>query len=268
MNKLTLLKVGGAELRQGPVLDQLVAALIPFIAERDLVIVHGGGADIERLQRRLGLQPRFLDGLRVTDEESLQVAEMVLSGVVNKRLTRCLVAHGVRAIGISGVDAGLLRAQRLVHPKGDLGYVGEITDVDGSCLSDLLAQGFTPVVSPVSLGLDGMPLNVNADHAALAIASALHTGEMIFLTDVPGVMRGGVVLQALGSDEAERLLEDGHVTGGMIPKVRSALRAILGGVDSVRITNLPGLASGSGTWLLDSPSVGGVRGERKGEDEH
>lgn len=256
MNKLTLLKVGGAELQEGPALHQLVAAVVPLVADGDLIIVHGGGADIERLQRRLGLEPCFVEGLRVTDEESLEVAEMVLSGTVNKRLTRYLVAQGVRAIGISGVDAGLLRAKRMVHPKGDLGYVGEITEVDGSCLKDLLSQGFTPVVSPMSLAIDGTPLNVNADHAALAIASALQVGEVIFLTDVPGVMRDGVVLRELDSDDAECLLEGGHIIGGMIPKVRSALRAIGDGVGSVRITNRAGLADDSGTWLIGSPSIG------------
>lgn len=249
MKKLTLLKVGGAELQDGPALNQLVSALAQLKAERDLIVVHGGRADIAKLQRRLNLEPCFIEGLRVTDEECLWVAEMVLSGAVNKRLTARLVTQGVRALGLSGVDGGLLRARRLLHPQGDLGRVGEITQVNTSCLTDLLSQGFMPVVSPISLGVDGRPFNVNADHAALAIASALRVAEMIFLTDVPGVMRDGAVLPRLTANEAGRLIETGHITGGMIPKVNSALQAIESGVGTARITNLAGLAADSGTWV-------------------
>ena len=158
--------------------------------------------------------------------------------------------QGVRAIGLSGVDGGLLRAERLAHPKGDLGRVGRITQVDSCCLLDLLSQGFTPVVSPISLGEDGRPFNVNADHAALAIATALEVSEVVFLTDVPGVMRDGSVLARLRADEVRHLIDQGHITGGMIPKVRSALRAVESGVGSARITDLAGLANDTGTWVV------------------
>lgn len=247
---LTLLKVGGAELEEGPQLDTLVSVLTRLVAERELVVVHGGGSEIVELQRRFGLTPRFIEGLRVTDEQSLRVAEMVLSGAVNKRLTARLVHQGVKALGLSGVDAGLLQAQILKHPKGDLGRVGEIVQVRVDILWDLLSKGFMPVISPISLGTDGRPLNVNADHAALAIAGALKVAEAIFLTDVPGVMRDGEVLPKLGAEEAERLIAEGHITGGMIPKVRSALQAIAQGVGAVRITNLAGFAEGAGTCIV------------------
>jgi acetylglutamate kinase len=250
MSDLTLVKVGGAELKEGQILDTLVDALTHLVAQGDLVVVHGGGSDIADLQRRLGLEPRFVEGLRVTDEASLQVAEMVLSGLVNKRLTARLVAKGVRAIGLSGVDAGLLWAEKLRHPHGDLGRVGEISQIDGSCLTDLISARFTPIVSPISLGRDGRPYNVNADHAALAIAGGLRVREMVFLTDVPGVLVDGHLLDALDADGAERLIEEGTVTGGMIPKVRSALQAVKAGAGSARITNLEGLSSGSGTSIV------------------
>ena len=211
--------------------------------------MHGGGSEIAELQERLGLEPRFVEGLRVTDEESLWLAEMVLSGAVNKRLTARLVMRGVKAIGLSGVDCGLLRARLMSHPQGDLGRVGEITKVETSHLTDLLSMGFTPIVSPISLGEDGRPLNVNADHAALAIARALVASEAIFLTDVPGVLADGVVIRRLDADGARHLMETGGITGGMIPKVRSALRAIENGVGVVRITNLAGLADSSGTCV-------------------
>jgi len=256
MNGLTLLKVGGAELQEGPALDQLVDALVPMASTQGLVVVHGGGPEIAGLQKRLGLEPCFVEGLRVTDEESLWVAEMVLSGAVNKRLIGRLVARGVRAIGLSGVDAGLLRACKMMHPAGDLGRVGEITHVDVTCLQQLLDCGFVPVISPISLGADGCAFNVNADHAALAIARALGVAEMIYLTDVPGVMLQGAVLPSLNADEALRLIAEEHITGGMIPKVRSALDAIEQGIGAARITNLEGLAAGSGTRVHNGTAPG------------
>lgn len=250
MEKMTLLKVGGAELEEGPVLDELVGALVPLARSGPLVIVHGGGSEIARLQKRLGLTPQFVEGLRVTDEDSLQVAEMVLSGLVNKRLTARLVAQGVRAIGLSGVDGGLLRAERMAHPAGDLGRVGHIVRVDVAGLAELLQLGFTPVISPISLGEDGRPYNVNADHAAMAIARAAQVHEMVFLTDVPGVLENGQVLSALPALRARTLIAEGVITGGMIPKVNSALEAVSQGVGAVRITNLAGLAANTGTRLL------------------
>jgi acetylglutamate kinase len=250
MQGITLVKVGGAELAEGEKLEQLVQGVKRLASQWPLVVVHGGGVEIAELQQRLGIVPQFVEGLRVTDEESLRVAEMVLSGVVNKRLTARLVMNGLRAIGISGIDGGLLRARRIVHPKGDLGHVGEVIEVDTGCLNDLLSAGFVPVISPISLSAEGRSLNVNADHAALAVAGALSVAEAIFLTDVPGVLCDGAVLCTLNASEAQRLIDSGQISGGMIPKVHAALRAIERGVGSVRITNLVGLAAGSGTRVL------------------
>lgn len=253
MQEPYLIKIGGAELEDGPVLEQLVDTLAPLAQARPLIIIHGGGGDIARLQQRLGLQPVFVDGLRVTDEASMEVAEMVLSGIVNKRLTARLVGRGVRALGISGVDAGLLRARQLAHPAGDLGRVGEITAVGTACLQDLVERGFTPVISPISLGDDARPFNVNADHAALAVAAALNVPEMIFLTNVPGVLADGIILPELPAHQAEEMIASGLINGGMIPKVRSALAAIAAGVGAARITDLAGLAAGTGTRVLAEP---------------
>jgi len=249
MSSLTLVKIGGAELEDGPILGELVAALTHLATQGSLVIVHGGGAEIARLQKRLGIEPTMVDGLRVTDEASLAAAEMVLSGAVNKRLAARLVQAGVRALGISGVDAGLLRADKLSHPKGDLGRVGHITRVGTDSLLALLAAGFTPVISPISLGDDGRPYNVNADHAALAVAAALAVDELILLTDVPGVLADGAVQPALRAERIRALIAQGAITGGMIPKVQSALEAVAQGVGAARITNLAGLTAGTGTWV-------------------
>jgi acetylglutamate kinase len=249
MERVTLVKVGGAELKEGPALQSLVGALVQMTLAGHVVIVHGGGSEIAEMQKRLGIEPRFVEGLRVTDEESLRVAEMVLSGLVNKRLVGHLVMAGVRAIGLSGVDAGLLRGECLRHPVGDLGRVGEIQQVQADCLYGLLEQGFTPVISPISLGSDGRPLNVNADHAALAIAGALRPAEAFFLTDVPGVKLDGQVLESLDARQAEAMIQSQQITGGMIPKVRSALQAIAAGASRVRITNLEGLVHDAGTAI-------------------
>jgi acetylglutamate kinase len=250
VERITLVKVGGAELKEGPALEGLVGALARMTTTRHVVVVHGGGPEIAELQQRLGLEPKFVEGLRVTDEESLRVAEMVLSGLVNKRLVGHLVMAGVRAIGLSGVDAGLLRGDRLRHPMGDLGRVGEIKQVQADCLFRLMEQGFTPVISPISLGNDGRPLNVNADHAALAIAGALRPEEAFFLTDVPGVKLENQVLASLGARQAEQMIQSQQITGGMIPKVRSALQAIAAGASTVRITNLEGLIQNAGTAIV------------------
>jgi len=244
MSRLTLLKVGGAELQPGQPIEQLSRTLADHWPDGGLVVVHGGGPDIASLQARLGLVPRFVEGLRVTDEASLQVAEMVLSGLVNKRLVAALMQQGLRAVGLSGVDGGLLRAVKLRHSAGDLGRVGEIVATETGILDDLLRQGFVPIVSPISLGQDGRPFNVNADHAALALAKALGAGEAVFCSNVPGVLRDGKLLTHLSAEEIEPLIRLGVITGGMIPKVRSAMAAIAGGVGAVRITHLAGLADG------------------------
>jgi len=250
MPATSLLKIGGAELQAGEPIRLLTAAVAPLAHETSLVIVHGGGSDIARLQQRLGIEPRFIEGLRVTDDESLWAAEMVLSGSVNKRLVAQLVQARVRALGLSGVDAGLLIATKIEHPGGDLGHVGNVKYVNTQCLLDLLRLGFTPVVSPISMGCDGSIYNVNADHAALAIASALDVDEMIMLTNVPGVLLDGAVVPNLSRSEAEAHIASGAISGGMIPKVRSALEAVAAGVGRARITDLAGLAAGTGTAVI------------------
>lgn len=249
MSSITLIKVGGAELQEGPELEALADVLAALSQHARLVVVHGGGPEIAKWQERIGLQPRFVEGLRVTDGASLEIAEMVLSGAVNKRLTARLVQRGVCAIGLSGIDAGLLRAVRLQHPAGDLGRVGEIHAVDAALLTGLLDLGLLPVVSPISLGDDGYALNVNADHAATAIGGALRVSEAVFLTNVPGVLQDGQLLPALGAERARQLIESGVISGGMIPKVKSALAAVESGIAVVRITNLTGLAAGTGTSI-------------------
>jgi len=211
------------------------------------VIVHGGGQDIADLQSRLGIAPVKIDGLRVTDAASLAVAEMVLSGRANKQIVRALLAAGLDAVGLSGVDGRLLTAAKKQHPTVDLGLVGEVTAVRLPLLRHLLQAGIIPVISPISLGDDGQTYNVNADEAAAAIAAALGADTLDFISNVPGVLAGGELVPYLTPDEAEALIADGTISGGMIPKVRAALDALARGVAQVRIVDLVGLRGGGGT---------------------
>ncbi|OUC05525.1 hypothetical protein RY27_26760, partial [Litorilinea aerophila] len=184
---MVVVKVGGNELDDDAFLEGLVLAVRRILeAGHFPVIVHGGGKTIAQYQQRLGLEPRFLEGLRITDEASMDVAEMVLSGLMNKRVVRALVNAGIRAAGISGVDDGTIYVEKMWHPLGDLGRVGDIQDVDPYLLRSLIAANIVPVVSPISFGaLDGLSYNVNADHAATAIAAKLGAIKLIFVSNVP-----------------------------------------------------------------------------------
>jgi acetylglutamate kinase len=245
-----LLKVGGNELDDPAFLSGLARAIASL--GPPLVVVHGGGRAIGELQERLGIRPARVDGLRVTDAASLAVAEMVLSGQLNKRIVAALLAAGVDAVGLSGIDGGLLRCRPRQHPTADLGYVGEIVTVRVTLLTLLLNQGICPVVSPISLGPAGQAYNVNADEAAGAIGLALGAPVVTFLSNVPGVGDGnGAVLTRLDGATAERLVAAGVIGGGMAPKVRAALAVARGGVN-VRITNLGGLLTGVGTIVENS----------------
>jgi acetylglutamate kinase len=244
-----VLKVGGHEIDQPLFLGELVQT-IRDLSDVGRVVVHGGGKEIADLQGRLGLEPRFIDGLRVTDDASLAVAEMVLSGQVNKRLVARLVAAGVPALGMSGVDMGLIRVEKMEHPAGDLGWVGRIVEVEADPLRPLLAQGVVPVVSPISLGLDGHTYNVNADQAALGLARSLRAAMLVFISNVPGVLVDGQQVARLTAQEVGGLIDSGKISGGMVPKVRSALEAVRDGVRAVRITDLAGLRNGMGTEIV------------------
>jgi acetylglutamate kinase len=170
-----------------------------------------------------------------------------LSGQANKLIVMSLLAAGVDAVGLSGVDGGVLRCQKKQHPTADLGFVGTITQVRASVVQSLLAQGITAVLSPISLGEDGQIYNVNADEAASAVALALNARLLDFISNVPGVLFEGQVISQLTSVETEQLIHDGVVNGGMIPKVRAALTAVASGVPQARIVNLAGLATAGGT---------------------
>jgi len=239
-----LIKVSGHELDDPAFLTDFAAAIKALNAPT--IIVHGGGAEISGLQKTLGIEPRYLDGVRITDEPSLKVVEMVLCGTVNKRLVRYLLAAGVDALGLSGVDRGLIRAVKMPNPNQDMGFTGSVTTVRGEVLTDFLKQGITPVIAPVCLGED-TSYNVNADHVAGAIAVAINASRVIFLTNVEGVLVNDAVVSTLSPERTQSLIDDGTIFGGMIPKVQTALHALELGVQQAVITNLKGLQTGGGT---------------------
>jgi acetylglutamate kinase len=249
---IVVLKVGGNELDDPTFLFGLTKAVQAVLAEGHFpVIVHGGGKAITELQERLGLAETRIEGLRVTDAASLDVAEMVLSGLINKRVVRALVGAGIRTAGISGVDDGTIYVEKMWHPLGDLGRVGEIQDVDDHLLRTLIAADIVPVVSPISFGaLDSLSYNVNADHAATAIAAKLGAIKLVFISNVPGILVAGRVVRVVTARQAEEWIAEGIIFGGMVPKVRSAVEAVHNGIAQAVITNLAGVQDGTGTGVV------------------
>ena len=221
-HKTIVVKMGGSTFGQhDTTLDDLVAFQRLGI---NTIVVHGGGSEITAWMERLGLEARFVDGLRVTDQAAMQLALMTLAGKVNKELVAQVAQRGGRAVGLSGVDGQILQARR---KDARLGFVGEIFHVDLTALTDLAGAGFVPIVAPIAIGEDYQALNVNADTAAAAIATAIRAEKLIFLTDVPGVIHtNGEVISRLSVEEAAELIEAGTISGGMIPKVQACISAV------------------------------------------
>jgi acetylglutamate kinase len=237
-----VVKIGGRA--QGD--PSLPGALAACVASGDAVcVVHGGGDEVSALQRR------FLGGRRVTSAEDLDVVRMVLSGTTNKRLVAQLLSAGVRAVGVSGEDAGMFRA-RITDDR--MGKVGGRVDVDGALVAHLVAGGFVPVVSPLARDANdpaGGGLNVNGDDAAAALAGAIHADDLVLVADVPGVLEDGAVIPTLDLDTAADLVTRGVATGGMAAKLEAAAHALSLGVSCVRIAGIAGIGSiTSGTRIV------------------
>ena len=202
------------------------------------VIVHGGGPEVSKAMEQLGQEVSFIDGLRVTSSENLKVAEMVLSGTINKEIIAHINTFGGKAVGVSGKDGHLIEAGKKSHEGGiDLGFVGEINKVNPELLMVLLKQGFLPVVSPIGLGKDGITYNINADTTASRIAVSLGAYKIIFMTDVDGVMGKGKLCAQLTSNEVENMINKKVISGGMEPKVDAGLYCVKNGVESAQIIN-------------------------------
>jgi len=247
MLKVRVVKLGGNKLDRP---EWLAACADALKLLEPVVVVHGGGRAVTALSRRLGLPVEQRDGLRVTTPEVAEVVEMVLAGPANRAVVAALRAVGLDAIGLSGVDGGLLTAQ---PSAAALGHVGEISAVRASLLESLLLAGLTPVVAPVApaAGREGVPLNVNADHAAAAIAAALRAKELLYVSDVPGVVVDGVAQDCVATSDIEVLIELGVATDGMATKLRAGAAALQTGAQAVRIGDLHLLGHPtSGTRLL------------------
>jgi len=199
------------------------------------IVVHGGGPQINRMLDRLGIAHRFLNGLRVTDAETMEVVEMVLAGTINKQLVGAINAVGARAIGLTGKDANLIRARKLAG-HGELGFVGEPEWVDAAVLDGFRRAEVIPVIAPIGVGADGASYNINADTMAGAVAAAVKAKRFLLLTDVPGVLDADqALIPEVSAAAARRLIGDGTISGGMIPKIETCLNAVVQGVEAAVI---------------------------------
>jgi acetylglutamate kinase len=240
--KTLVIKYGGAAMEQADLKEQFAkdVLLLRLVGIRP-VIVHGGGPQIGALLKRLGKESTFVGGMRVTDEETVQVVEMVLVGKINKEIVGLINLHGGRAVGLSGKDASLIRARKRLHrmPDGsqvDIGLVGEVEAVNPEPIRLLEEGGFIPVIAPVGVGAGGETYNINADLVAGDVAAALFAEKLIHLTDVTGINgEDGRLISTLTKREAERLIKAGVIDGGMLPKVESSLRALTGGAQKAHI---------------------------------
>ena len=240
--KVVVVKYGGNAMLN----DELKAAVMKDIVLLNtigvhVVLVHGGGPEINKMLDRVGKESKFVDGLRCTDADTMEIVEMVLSGKLNKEIVGMLLRESGKAVGLSGVDGGLIRAKKINNNKTDYGYTGEVTEVCPGIVDSLLSQGFIPVISTVAVGEgdDTNRYNINADTAAAKIAVALHAEKFVQLTNVPGILRdtndAATLIARISRTEAESLVRSGIIAGGMIPKIECCITALAGGVERTHI---------------------------------
>ncbi|MFO7707288.1 MAG: acetylglutamate kinase [Desulfobacterales bacterium] len=240
MKSRILIKIGGRAFDGENGLKELAQA-ITLNPEAEVIIVHGGGAEISEALKAAGRETLFVDGMRVTQAEDIQIVESVLSGVINERIANWLGKHGVCCRRMSGKTQGLFIATPLLTRGGkSMGYVGKIVRVDPAIALDALAKKEVPVVSPISGDLHGQSYNVNADSAAAALAAAAHCTDLVFITDVPGVMVDGKMLPRLTVVEAKGLIADKTISGGMVAKMESVFEALDGKVPGVHVIQWQG----------------------------
>ena len=239
--KTVVIKYGGnamisEELRHAVISDIVLLKLVGI----HVVVVHGGGPEISDMLKKIGKESRFVNGLRYTDEETMDIVQMILCGKVNKDLVSMIEALDGRAIGLCGLDGGLIQAQKLTREGLDYGLVGEITKIDPKPIEDTIAAGYIPVVSTVAAGTDGEKCyNINADTAAAKIAEVLGAEKLMILTDIPGLLRdvsdASTLISALRVSEVPALIKEGVISGGMIPKIDCCVQAVRSGVKSAHI---------------------------------
>ncbi len=237
--KIIVVKYGGSAMSNGELQHNVIkdVTLLKLVGFKP-IIVHGGGKEISRWVGKVGKEPRFVNGLRVTDGETMEIAEMVL-GKVNKDLVTMVQELGVKAVGISGKDGGLLQVRKKYSGGEDIGFVGEITGVDPKVLYDLLEKDFLPIVAPIGLDESFQTYNINADDAACAVARAVGADKLVFLTDIEGLYKDvedkSSFISRLSASQAEELIRGGYIGGGMLPKLSNCTSAIRNGVNRVHI---------------------------------
>lgn len=235
-----VIKYGGAALVNEEIKDTIIKdiALMKFVGFKP-VVVHGGGKDINRALAKIGKEPEFKNGLRVTDGETMEVVQQVLAGKINKDLASELCLHGINAVGICGKDSNTFRVEKLMPNGEDIGYVGDVTDVDPSLVQSLIDNDFVPVISSIGVDDKGNSYNINADYAAVAIAGALHAEKLVFVTDVPGILTDvndpSSLIPVIHVEEVHKLIETGVISGGMLPKVECCIAGLDAGVPNVHI---------------------------------
>lgn len=247
--KTLVIKYGGAAQTRDDLKESFAkdVVMLNFIGIRT-VIVHGGGPKISATMEKMGKKPEFVNGQRVTDQETMDIVEMVLGGLVNKEIVAMINRHGGKAVGLSGKDGGLISAEKKLTKRAtpetgvdeiiDLGLVGEVSSIDPGIIGSLDSSGFIPVISPIGVGPNGETLNINADFVAAAVASALKAEKLILLTDVPGILdKKGAVISTLKKGQVGRLVKDGTIKGGMMPKVQACLDALAEGVKKTHIVD-------------------------------
>lgn len=233
--KTVCIKIGGSTVDAEGLLRELGKSIKSLVPDTFPIIVHGGGKDIARQLTLLNREFTFVEGMRVTDADMVAVVQMVLSGDVNKRIVNALLREGANAFGLSGVDGSLFTASRMFINGKDIGLVGQIDSVRTSLIDMCRTAGLVPVISPVSRDNNGTIYNVNADLAASELAMAIKADDLIFISDVPGVIIDDEVRHEIRTSEIESFIEKGHITGGMVPKLRSAADAVHRGVRRVHI---------------------------------
>jgi acetylglutamate kinase len=243
-DKTIVIKYGGNAMTDPTLKDSFARDVVLLkLVGMNPVVVHGGGPQIDDLLKRLGKQGKFVQGMRVTDAETMDIVEMVLGGQVNKEIVNLINRHGGKAVGLTGQDGNFIRASKLLIPNKDnpeelidIGQVGEITSIDPSIISFLDTGDFIPVIAPIGVGAEGETYNINADLVAGKIAEILHAEKLVLLTNTPGVLdRNGQLLTGITPKDIDAMVADGTLSGGMLPKIGSALDAARSGVRSVHI---------------------------------
>jgi len=237
------IKIGGKSAEDSEQLGPLAADLMDLMADHYPLIVHGGGAEVSRISKQLGFEPRFHEGIRITLSDEMDVVEMILSGKVNKRLVRFFQFRGLPAVGLCGADGATFSGRTLGKVDGKETRTGSVAEVDPGLLTALFAAGFLPVLSSTSMDRKGVGVNINADSVAFEVACRLNSQSLVFLSDIPGVLKDGQVLKSLNREEVRREIASGIISGGMIPKATSAVEALKHGVGRVIIGQYCGRGS-------------------------